>query len=132
MHQELADILDEVRAQIARGVEPDAAALEERVQALDPKALPRLRRLLAVHRAKRSLREPPRPAPAPRPRTATPAYRAKPTIVGNMAVRARADGDAVVLEWDVARGVDAWEVRVGERPDARSAYVGRETMQLAK
>jgi hypothetical protein len=132
MHQELTDILDEVRAQIARGVEPDAAALEERVQALDPKALPRLRRLLAVHRAKRSLGEPARPTPAPRPRTAPPAYRAKPTIAANMAVRARAHGDAVVLEWDVARGVDGWEVRVGERPDARSPYVDRETVQLTE
>ena len=132
MHQELADILDEVRAQIARGVEPDAAALEERVQALDPKALPRLRRLLAVHRAKRSLREPPRPTPTPRPRTAPPAYRARPTIAANMAVRARADGDAVVLEWDAPRAVDRWEVRVGERRDARSQYVDRETVQRAE
>jgi hypothetical protein len=130
--QELADILDEVRAQIARGVEPDVAALEERVQALDPKALPRLRRLLAVHRAKRSLREPARPTPVPGPRTAPPTYRAKPTIAANMAVRTRANGDAVALEWDAPRGVDAWEVRVGERRDARSQYVDRETVQLAK
>jgi hypothetical protein len=132
MHQELADILDEVRAQIARGLEPDAVALEKRVHALDPKALPRLRRLLAVHRAKRSLREPAQPMPAPRPRTAPPAYRAKPTIAANVAVRARAHGDAVVLEWDAARGLATWEVRVGERRDARSQYVDRETVQLAE
>jgi hypothetical protein len=129
MQQELADILDEVRAQIARGVEPDAAALEERVHALDPKALPRLRRLLAVHRAKRSLRDPPKQAPAPRPRTV---YRAKPTIAANMPVRARAANDAVVLEWDAAHGVGAWELRLGERPDARSQYVDRETVQLTE
>jgi hypothetical protein len=127
--QELADILDEVRAQIARGAEPDAGALEQRVRALDPKALPRLRRLLAVDRAKRSLREPPKTSP-PRPRAAPPAYRAKPTIAANMAVRTRTHGDAVVLEWDSARGVAGWEVRLGERPDARSAYVDRETVQL--
>jgi len=127
--QELANILDEVRAQIARGAEPDADALERRVRALDPKALPRLRRLLAVDRAKRSLREPPQEA-APRPRAAPPAYRAKPTIAANMAVRARPQGDAVVLEWESARGVGAWEVRLGERPDARSSYVDRETVQL--
>jgi hypothetical protein len=132
MQHEVADILDEVRAQIARGLEPDVAALEKRVQALDPKALPRLRRLLAVHRAKRTLREPPTPAPAPRPRAAPAAYRAKPTIAANMAVRARAHDDAVVLEWDAARGVGAWEVRLGERRDARSQYVDRETVQLAE
>ena len=130
MQQEVTDILDEVRAQIARGVEPDAVVLEERVRALDPKALPRLRRLLAVHRAKRSVREPPRPAPAPRPRATPPAYRAKPTITANVAVHARAQGEAVVLEWDAPRGVGAWEVRVGERRDARSQYVDRETVQL--
>lgn len=129
--EELADILAEVRAQIARGIEPDGKTLEARVRALDPQALPQLRRLLAVHRAKRSLREP-MPDPTPRARARPPAYRAKPTIAANMPVRARANGDAVVLEWDAARGVDAWELRVGERPDARSPYVDRETVQLAE
>lgn len=132
MKREVAHILDEVRAQIAGGVAPDTAALEARVHALDPQALPRLRRLLAVDRAKRSLREPPKQAPATTPRAAAPAYRAKPTIAANIAVRARARGDAVVLEWDAARGVGAWEVRVGERRDARSQYVDRETVQVAE
>src|SRR5436305_11516248 len=80
MSQELADILHEVRAQIARGLEPDAEAFEQRVRAIEPKALPQLRRLLAVHRAKRTLGAPPPSAPPPRPRAAPPAYRAKPTI----------------------------------------------------
>jgi hypothetical protein len=129
MNPEIATILDEVRAQIARGLEPDADALEQRVRAVEPKALPQLRRLLAVHRAKRTLGGPP-PAPKPRPRAAPPAYRAKPTIAANMVVRARAHGDAVVLEWDAARGVGSWELRLGERRDARSPYVDRETTQL--
>jgi hypothetical protein len=47
-------------------------------------------------------------------------------------VRTRANGDAVALEWDTPRGVDAWEVRVGERRDARSQYVDRETVQLTE
>jgi hypothetical protein len=47
-----------------------------------------------------------------------------------MAVRARAHGDAVLLEWDAARGVAAWEARIGDRRDARSPYVDRETVAL--
>lgn len=132
MNSEIAAILDEVRAQIARGHEPDANALEQHVHAIDPKAVPRLRRLLAVDRAKRTLREPPPSPPPPRPRTAPPAYRAKPTIAGNMAVRAHAHGDAVVLEWNAPRGIAAWELRLGERRDARSPYVDRETTQLTE
>lgn len=131
MQQEVAAILDEVRAQIARGLDPDADALEQRVRAVEPKALPQLRRLLAVHRAKRTLGAPPLQAPPPqRPRATPPAYRAKPTIAANMAVRARAHGEAVLLEWDAPRGVGSWELRLGERRDARSPYVDRETTQL--
>lgn len=132
MNPDIADILGEVRAQIARGLEPDADALEQRVRAVEPKALPQLRRLLAVHRAKRTLGAPPPSPPPPRPRAAPLTYRAKPTIAANMAVRARAHGDAVVLEWDAAHGVAGWELRLGERPDARSAYVDRETIHLTE
>jgi hypothetical protein len=132
MRPELAAILDEVRAQIARGLEPDADALEQRVRAVEPNALPQLRRLLAVHRAKRTLGAPPPSPPPPRPRGAPPAYRAKPTIAANMAVRAREDGDLVVLEWEAVRGVARWELRLGERRDARSPYVDRETTQLTE
>jgi hypothetical protein len=123
---ELKTILDEARAQIARGVEPDAAALEERVRAVDPRALGQLRRLLAVHRAKRSLAQP--VAAAPRP--ARGVYRAKPAISANMSVRAQATGDGVALEWPAAAGVSSWEARIGERRDARSPYVDRETVAL--
>jgi hypothetical protein len=132
MNPELADILQEVRAQIARGLQPDADAFEQRVRAVEPKALPQLRRLLAVHRAKRTLGAPPPSPPPPRPRAAPPTYRAKPTIAANMAVRARARGEVVVLEWDAARGVVGWELRLGERRDARSPYVDRETIQLTE
>jgi hypothetical protein len=57
-------------------------------------------------------------------------YRAKPTVAANMTVRARAEGSAVVLEWQPAKGVEAWEARVSERPDARSQYVDRATQPL--
>jgi hypothetical protein len=126
MDPKLKTILDDARAQIARGVEPDVAALEERVRAVDPRALGQLRRLLAVHRAKRSLATP--PAPAPQPRRA--GYRAKPTITANMNVRARSVGDGIVLEWPVASGVRSWEARIGERRDPRAPYVDRETVSL--
>jgi hypothetical protein len=127
MNRELKTIFDEARAQIARGVEPDAAALEARVREVDPRALGQLRRLLAVHRAKRSLAQP--AAPAPRPATRG-AYRAKPTISANMTVRARPAADGVVLEWPATAGARAWDVRIGERRDARSPYVDRETLSL--
>src|SRR3954452_13477056 len=108
MNPDIAAILHEVRAQIARGLEPDADAFEQRVRAVEPEALPQLRRLLAVHRAKRTLGAPPPSPPPPLPRAPPPTYRAKPTIAANMAVRARARGDVVVLEWDAASGVAAW------------------------
>ena len=47
-----------------------------------------------------------------------------------MAVRAKATGDAVTLEWQAVPGVAAWEARLSERPDARSDYVERETRDL--
>lgn len=130
MDRELARIFDDVRRQIAAGGEPDAAALEARVRAVDPAAVAQLRRLLAVHRAKRSLaREPAPPPSAPAPRRPA-AYRARPTISANMSVRARAEGDAVVLEWEPQRGVAHWEARVSERPDAHSPYTQGETLTL--
>lgn len=131
VHPELAAILDEARAQIAAGVEPDAAALEARIRGVvapgGGRALEQLDRLLAVARARRALA---RAAPAA-PATAAPAparrreYRARPTIAANMAVRARATGETVTLEWPPAPGVSSWEARISERRDPRSAYVER-------
>jgi hypothetical protein len=134
MHPEHAAILDEARAQIARGSELDEAALEARIRAVGgrdaERAVEQLRRLVAVHRARRSLAAPP-PAPtasAPPPRQS--GYRARPTIAANMAVRARGTGDSVTLEWDPVPGVASWEARLSERVDARSSYVERGTHVL--
>jgi hypothetical protein len=128
MHSDLQAILDEARAQIARGAEPDPAALEARIRAVDSRdrrrALEQLTRLLAVHRARRAV-------VAERPRPPRPAeYRATPTIAANMAVRARATGETVTLEWDARPGVTHWQARIGERPDARSPYVDRDPVPL--
>ena len=135
MHPDLAAILDEARTQIAAGVEPDAAELEARIRAVvapgGGRALEQLERLLAVHRARRSLSMPAPTAPAG---TAAPArrreYRARPTIAANMAVRAAATGATVTLEWPAAAGVTSWEARISERPDPRSTYVERELRTL--
>jgi hypothetical protein len=131
MSSELTTILDEVRAQIARGDEPDAGLLERRIKAHPEhdRALAQLNRLLAVHRAKRSLAAPPTPPPAPRPAPRSNVYRAKPTVSATMAVRARAQGDVVVLEWE-RPGVTQWDARISERPDARSNYEDREQRTL--
>jgi hypothetical protein len=129
--QKYKAILDEARAQIARGVEPDAAALEARIGAVPggdaEQALAQLGRLLSVQRARALLVDPPE-APSPPPRR--PAYRARPTIAANIAVRARGTGETVTLEWDPAPVVASWEARVSERPDARSDSVERETLTL--
>jgi hypothetical protein len=135
MHPELAAILDETRAQIARGDEPDASALEARIRAVPDRdaerALEQLNRLLAVHRARRSLHAAPPRASAAQARPARrTTYKAKPTIAANMAVRAKATGDTVTLEWRAVPGVAAWEARLSERPDARSDYIERETRNL--
>ena len=135
MHPDLAAILDETRSQIARGDEPDASALEARIRAVPThdaeQALEQLNRLLAVHRARRSLNAAPPKPPAAAARTARrTGYKAKPTIAANMTVRAKETGDTVTLEWQAVPGVAAWEARLSERPDARSDYVERETRDL--
>jgi hypothetical protein len=135
MHPDLTAILDETRSQIARGDEPDASALEARIRAVPTgdaeRALEQLKRLLAVDRARRSLHAAPPKPPAAAVRPSRRAgYKAKPTIAANMAVRAKATGDAVTLEWQAVPGVAAWEARLSERPDARSDYVERETRDL--
>jgi hypothetical protein len=129
---ELAAILDEARAQIARGEEPDGDALAARIAAhpRHDRALAQLSRLLAVARAKRAVGRPAPAAPsAPKPRVV---YRARPTIAANTPVRARGEGAAVVLEWDAARGVAAWDVRIAERADARSPYAETGTLSVGE
>ena len=131
----LAAILDEARADIAAGRDPDEQALAERIRKAggDDAALKQLERVLTIQRARARLAAaptapPPAVAPVrPRPRAA---FRAQPTITGNMEVR-RARSDAgIVLSWDSAAAVTGWEVRFSERADARSEYVVRETMTL--
>jgi hypothetical protein len=125
-------IIDEARALVASGSAPDRAALAARIRDAAPDddvataAMNRLDRVLSIQRARASLKEKPKapPPPAPVPRRA--AYRARPTLTGNMDVRRRPDFS---LEWDAAPAVVAWEVRLSERPDARSEYTERETLQ---
>jgi hypothetical protein len=134
-HDDLASILDAARADVAAGRDPDEKALEERIRKAGggAKALEQLERVLTVQRARARLAAPPTPPPAvpgagrPRGRAA---FRAQPTITGNKEVRPARSGDAVVLSWDTAPAVTAWEVRFSDRADARSEYVVRETLTL--
>ena len=130
---EYAAIINDARSAIAGGRQPDAKQLEARIRSVageppeEQKALQQLERVLSVHRARGAIArtpEPPRPAPVPR----RAAYRAQPTITGNMEVRRERRGDATVLAWDAAAGVVQWELRISERPDARSEYAVRETL----
>jgi hypothetical protein len=142
-------IIREARAHVAAGRDPNADALATRIRAAaqrerdagggdageidraERRALKQLERIAAVHRARAALRREPsgrREAPAPRPRRQ--ALKARATITGNMEVRAAEAGDAVVLRWDAAPSVVAWEMRVSARPGARPEYVVRETREL--
>jgi hypothetical protein len=133
---EFKAIIDEARAAIADGRQPDARALEARIRAAAKRlearptqALKQLERVLSIHRARGALARPtapPAPAPARRP-----AIRTRPTITGNMEVRRKKDGEKFGLAWDNAAGVAEWEVRISERPDARRDYAVRDTLKLA-
>jgi hypothetical protein len=147
-----AAIVDEARAQVAAGREPNFEALEARLRAAasrtrsrahaertagideaERSALQQLGRVATVHRARlRLTREPSQPpapvAAAPRPFSAL--LRTKPTITGNMDVRREERDGALLLRWDAAVAVTGWEVRFSERPDARSDYVVRDTLDL--
>jgi hypothetical protein len=138
-------IVNEARAHIAAGRDPNEAALEARLRAAGDRArergddvdkaeqlaLQQLRRATAVHRARGLVaRQPPAPPPAPAPPRRRGALRTKPTISGNMDVRRQGSGDGVTLSWDAAPGVTGWEVRLSERPDARGDYVVREERTL--
>ena len=135
-HDDLASILDAARAEVAAGRDPDEQALEARIRKAGggAKALRQLERVLTVQRARARLAAPPTPPPAPPVAPARPrgraAFRAQPTITGNMEVRrARSEG-GIVLSWDTAGAVTSWEARFSERADARSEYVVRETLTL--
>src|SRR4051812_8564694 len=146
MHQDiqqeaLAAIIDEARTDIAAGREPDEKALAARIRKAGggKQALQQLERVLTIQRARARLAAPPTPPPPPpspapiRPR-ARAAFRAQPTISGNMDVRrARAGESSITLTWDAPPpSVTAWDVRFSERPDARSDYVVREERTLPR
>jgi hypothetical protein len=131
---EFKAIIDEARAAIADGRQPDARVLEDRIRSAakrqessPTRPLKQLERVLAIHRARGALARQPAAPPAP-PRRA--AFRARPTITGNMVVRRETKGDTFVLAWDGAAGVVQWEVRISARPDARTDYTVRETLSL--
>ncbi len=144
-----AAIVDDARADVAAGREPDARALEKRVRAVrgrlaggdgSPAArvaraeratLQQLERVIAVYRARllvaRPRTDPPAAAVPLLSRRAP--LRSRPTITGNMDVR-RGAGDVPTLTWDAVAAVASWEVRISERPDPRGDYVVRETLAL--
>ena len=145
-------IVAEARAQVAAGDAPDLEALAARlraagrrarsrssgertaaVDAAERAALDQLDRVRAVHRARLLLARTPNPSPPPTPRAASPlrsALRTRPTITGNMDVRRTGDGETLTLSWEAKAGIAGWEVRISERPDARSDYVVRDTVAL--
>jgi hypothetical protein len=125
-------IINDARAAIADGEEPDGKALEERIRKVggnavaEKRALQQLERVLSIHRARGALaRKPAQPAVAPIRR-----LRARPTITGNMEVRRDKRGDNFVLSWDGTAAIANWEVRISEREDARQDYAVRETLTL--
>lgn len=120
-------ILERARAAVARGADPDWAALERELRGSGD-ALRALDRLRAVHRA-RTMLAPPAPAPAPAPRRRA-AFRARPTVSGNMELRRDPAAAAPTLRWPPAPGVAAWEIRISGRADARSDYEVIETREL--
>lgn len=133
-------IVNDARAQVAAGNEPDADALAARIRAAtaragstatkeERRALQQLERVLSIHRARtRVTREPAPPPVAVVPRR-TRVLRTKPTISGNMEVR-RQKGGGTNLAWNRAPRVATWEVRISERVDARVDYAVRETREL--
>jgi hypothetical protein len=131
---EYTAIINEARAAIADGRQPDARALEARIrsaakrQGADAKRpLKQLERVLSIHRARGALAREPEPPSAPPRRVA---FRARPTITGNMDVRRELRGDASTLSWDTTPSIAEWEIRISGRPDARRDYEVRETLNV--
>jgi hypothetical protein len=128
------EALQEARAAVAAGAEPDWRSLRRRIREAAPEGparrdgLARLERIHAVHRARSLARVvEPRPAP-PGPRRAP--LRTRPTVTGNMDVRRERDGAAYVLAWEPERSVERWELRISERRDARGDYEAVDTTEL--
>jgi hypothetical protein len=141
---QLAAIVAEARAQVARRHPPDREALLRRIRdvATDPReadsAIAVVDRILAVHRAYERIAEEPKP-PAPaatappepkRPRRFE-GFRARPTITGTLELRREETASGILLRWDSAPAVRSWEVRVSTRPDARGDWEVRSILSLA-
>jgi hypothetical protein len=131
---EYAAIINEARAAIAEGRQPDARALEARIRSVAKRhkadatrPLKQLERVLSIHRARGALARQPEQPPPPTRRVA---FRARPTITGNMDVRRETLGDVFTLSWDTTPSIRDWEVRISGRPDARCDYAVRETLKL--
>ncbi len=134
---EFKAIIDEARATIADGRQPDARALEARIrsaakrhEASPTRPLKQLERVLAIHRARGALARQPAMPPAPAPQR-RPAIRTRPTITGNMEVHRKQGAEGFGLAWDAGADVTGWEVRISERPDPRQDYAVRDTLKLA-
>ena len=132
-----AVILDQARASVAAGRDPDWSVLEARVRgvrerernaAAERRALQQLKALASVQRARARLAPATPSAPAPVRRPAL--LRDRPTITGTMDVRRERDGDRFVLRWDRRPDVLQWEVRVSERVGTRGQYEAREEREL--
>src|SRR4051794_7565516 len=145
LQRALAALVEEARARVGAGRPPNTGGFEPRIEAAARLARAgganamlvgrqvaaprrRLAQVAAVHRSRALVaREPAPPAAAVRRPPA--ALRTTPTISGTLGVR-RAEGDGFRLVWDAVPLVTEWEVRFGERPDARSDYVDGETLLL--
>ena len=131
-----AVILDQARASVAAGRNPDWSVLEARLRAVrsaerDPaaerRAVEQLKALASVQRARARLT----PATAAAPAPARPTLlRDRPTITGTMEVRRERDGDRFVLRWERQPDVLQWEVRVAERVGTRGQYEALEEREL--
>ena len=135
MADEYTAIINEARAAIADGREPDAQALEARIRAVGEatagrreRALKQLERVLSIHRARGALAREPEPPPAPARRIGVSRAADDHREHGRAPREAR---DSFVLAWDTAAGIAQWEVRISERPDARRDYAVRETLNSA-
>jgi hypothetical protein len=126
-------ILDEARALVAAGADPDWKALRDRVRALglppatQREALRRLDRLGAVQRARTSVGRRGAPPPSSAQSLRRAPLRTRATITGNMDVRR---GQGSTLVWPAERAVASWELRISERPDPRGDYELRESGEL--
>jgi len=122
-------ILSEARAAVAAGDDPDWKAFRDRIRAAAAtrnearEGLQRLERVGAVHRARGTRPKPAAAEPARKPAL----LRTKPTVSGNMEVRRAREH---VLAWTPLPAVEAWEVRISERPNLRSDYAVREERTL--